>query len=703
MRAFLGKALQLGSARRDAGCRKAFCFGHAFDLFARCAWSALLLALLPLAVSAGPANDVDQLIREFGDHGVVSPRRALVALQEAGGRLGAGTSMAARGRYYFMVGQYAALDRQQDLIDDSLKKLTALAAAGQCESCRAQEQLIRAAVASRQKKLREARKILDSLAQSPPEDAFTLLFLHQLRSTVMEQSGQMVEALASGVEATRLAELLGRPADQARALATMGLASIGRRDLRQAEMLLKDAQVIAERIGDVEMQAYIRTCQGFIHSLRKEDSKQYQALMDVLAMTQAQPALLFSAMVVQINLADYHYKQGHYDQSIAHALVGERLALDYGDPVGRGMAMYNRSMSMSRLGREQEAIALMREAIALAQKAGDKHYVATMSIALTELYEDAGQLREALKASEQSRLLKEELMQEHRDEAVRERQEKYLSERKSREIETLLRERQEEVQATTQRWVALGGAALLVGGAAWWLWHRRRRRHDRMNTSVGAATDAARDPLTGALIRQCCQGLMQLPVAARSRDRDVRAAVGLILLDIDRFRNINDTHGSAVGDAVLAEIVARVTAAIRDKDAVVRWDGEEFLVVLPGTAGEGLCRVTEKVQHAIGDTPMVVQGIRIPLTVSAGCLAWPIMPGQRWEDAVYLANLALDLAKSAGHNRATCVMSVSEHVSLESLRGDLAAAHLRGQVELYTVPGPESGTGAGSAQASHSD
>lgn len=661
--------------------------------FTSCALGALLVllvVLLPFAAAAVAPTDIDRVIREFGDHGIVSPRRALVVLQEAGRRLPPRTSIAARARYHFMVGHYAALDRRQDLVVASLIELTALAESGECGSCRAQAQLVRAGVASRQKKLREARRILDGLLQAPPEDAFTLLFMHLLRSTVMEQSGQMAEAMVAGVEATRLAELLARPSDQARALNTMGLASLGRRDLRQAEALFKDAQVIAERIGDVEMQAFVAGGQGHVHSLRGEAEQQYESLMHLLAITRAEPALLFSSMVVQINLADYNYRRGHYQESIAHALKGEKLAIEYGDPVGRGMAIYNRAMSLNQLGRKQEAIALMREAIVLAEDAGDKHYIATMLISLTDFYESTGQLREALKTSERSRLLKEELMQEQRDEAVLERQEKYLSERKSREIERLLRDgarRREEALATNRRGLALGGAALLIGGAMGWGWYRRRRR-TAMAKPVVAIGDDTHDPLTGALTRERCQALMTLPAAARSRDRDVQAAIGLVLLDIDHFRNLNDAYGRVAGDAVLKEIVARVTAVIRESDAVVRWGGEEFLVVLPGTSGDGLCHITGKLQHAIGDTPLIVDGVRVPFTVSAGCVAWPVIPGQHWGEAVYLAHLALYVAKTAGRNRATCLMGLSPQANLDRVRADFAIAETCGDIHLKTMSGP---------------
>ena len=139
---------------------------------------------------------------------------------------------------------------------------------------------------------------------------------------------------------------------------------------------------------------------------------------------------------------------------------------------------------------------------------------------------------------------------------------------------------------------------------------------------------------------------------------------------------------------MLKAVAERLRDLVRDQDAVVRWGGEEFVLVLPGTSPEGMVVLAERVLKIIGQEKVRIDGTQIPITVSAGSVCFPLLPGQRWEDCLKVADLAMYLAKGSGRNRAVCVMETEPGVTSESLLGDLGKAAAEGSVTLRTVGGP---------------
>jgi diguanylate cyclase (GGDEF)-like protein len=132
--------------------------------------------------------------------------------------------------------------------------------------------------------------------------------------------------------------------------------------------------------------------------------------------------------------------------------------------------------------------------------------------------------------------------------------------------------------------------------------------------------------------------------AARRHDR----TIGVLIVDIDHFKNVNDEHGHLAGDAVLREVAARLAQAMRTEDALGRWGGEEFLAVLTDTPPEGVRVMAERLRQVIAAAPFTLDdGSQIRVTVSVGHASGT-------EDAevlVHRADDALYVAKAEGRNR----------------------------------------------------
>nr|WP_290428619.1 GGDEF domain-containing protein [Defluviimonas salinarum] len=158
------------------------------------------------------------------------------------------------------------------------------------------------------------------------------------------------------------------------------------------------------------------------------------------------------------------------------------------------------------------------------------------------------------------------------------------------------------------------------------------------------------DPLTGLNNRRYA-----LPHLARIAER-ARAAgrqFAVMVLDLDRFKAINDSRGHAAGDAVLIEVAARLRGNLRAVDLLARIGGEEFLVALPDTTPEAAQATAERLRRVIGDRPVPMPdgAAAIPVTLSIGLALGPGPASV--EDLVDLADRALMGSKADGRNIVT--------------------------------------------------
>lgn len=122
----------------------------------------------------------------------------------------------------------------------------------------------------------------------------------------------------------------------------------------------------------------------------------------------------------------------------------------------------------------------------------------------------------------------------------------------------------------------------------------------------------------------------------------------LLLLDIDHFKQVNDTYGHPAGDLVLQAFADRIGIGLRAGDIAGRWGGEEFLAILPRTNLDGALDVAERIRSATAATPVSVTGQDISVTISGGCA---LGPADSTSALIRLADQCLYQAKGAGRNR----------------------------------------------------
>lgn len=174
----------------------------------------------------------------------------------------------------------------------------------------------------------------------------------------------------------------------------------------------------------------------------------------------------------------------------------------------------------------------------------------------------------------------------------------------------------------------------------------RHEIEERRRAEEALARAATTDYLTGLLNRPAILRLLEQEV---ERTRRVPRPFSIILADLDRFKEINDTLGHEAGDQVLQQLGALLRDCVRSQDAVARWGGDELLLFLPETPLAGAMEVGRKLLIATAECPQLVNRQDLRVTLSMGVATGT--PGMSINECIRRADLALYRAKSEGRNR----------------------------------------------------
>jgi diguanylate cyclase len=176
---------------------------------------------------------------------------------------------------------------------------------------------------------------------------------------------------------------------------------------------------------------------------------------------------------------------------------------------------------------------------------------------------------------------------------------------------------------------------------------RANREIGRLQKELDETSELVRhDPLTGTLNRK---GLGEALEREISRARRRGTALCLALLDIDNFKNLNDTYGHRAGDEALVHLAAVVRDSLRPQDAVGRYGGEEFILILPDTDTDGAVSVLSRLQREMTRRFFLADNKRVLITFSAGVAQ--LGPDEAPQCAIDRADKAMYAAKRAGKNR----------------------------------------------------
>ena len=171
---------------------------------------------------------------------------------------------------------------------------------------------------------------------------------------------------------------------------------------------------------------------------------------------------------------------------------------------------------------------------------------------------------------------------------------------------------------------------------------------------VQLKTEARTDSLTGLVNRR---EMEEAAAAELKRARRNGAVTSVMILDIDRFKSVNDRFGHDMGDQVIIAVARSVQAVIRETDTLARWGGEEFLTLLPSTTLTDAAALAERIRLAVASAPMPMKGdeqVTVSIGVASSAEAHEDLTNTRWMQMLRAADGALYRAKENGRNRVCC-------------------------------------------------
>ena len=332
---------------------------------------------------------------------------------------------------------------------------------------------------------------------------------------------------------------------------------------------------------------------------------------------------------------------------------------------GDKRAIVNALLDLSRFNREQGrgrlAVDFSRRALALAEGTGSRELVSRSWEELVSSQERAGDLAGALASYRRFKNDQDRIVDEEKKKQLELLEHKYQSERQAGEIERLKREVAVRTLAADRRRFQLnlvGGSSLLLGLIGFSI-YRRRAASARLAREL-----AVTDPLTGLKNRRYLLLTMGGDIAAAQRKRrnapfGVRpsdADLVFLLIDLDRFKSVNDEFGHEAGDTMLIQVADVLRESCRASDTIARWGGDEFLVVSRFSDRRTASVLAERIRAAIELRVFELgDGRTAQRTCSLGFASFPFSIAHpdalTWEQVVAIADQALYRAKRAGSNK----------------------------------------------------
>lgn len=533
--------------------------------------------------------------------------------------------------------------------------------------------------------LEEAMRLLD--ANTAVSIHMSCLVIH---ASVEENLGHFDEAARLTQQALRLVDR-GQPWRRSELLNGLAYTYLRAGQRERARHLNEEATTLAQATEDWVSLSEAATVESI---LLTDEGKEMQALQSLSQSIRyaRQAGDQFSVAMGLANLSDHYLRQGDYRQAYAQAQQALPLARHLRSSEIEQLADFNAGLALIALRRKDEGLSLVREVLDQQRRADEVVAQAEALADLAHYLEKAGYLSEALQVYREHRAMSEQAFQRNQQKALVELQESSDAERRKHERSLLTDDNQLKEEALRQTELRFKLWALVMAGVGMAvlllaLLHRRMKATQRALHSVNERlkVQSEQDPLTGLANRRHFQRLMVQCEDARGT---------LYLLDLDHFKRINDNFGHAGGDAVLIEVARRLQAVLREEDIVVRWGGEEFMILVPGEGGEPAELLAQRLLNALASLPVVVGPDRVAVTASIGFGSFPLQPQQLevpWSMAIDLVDAAMYIAKTQGRNRAVGIrrMTAGDLDAVARQMQDLETVWRRDEVQLVEIHGPD--------------
>jgi diguanylate cyclase (GGDEF)-like protein len=483
------------------------------------------------------------------------------------------------------------------------------------------------------------------------------------RGTIRGEMGDVPDAIDDFHAARKLSQAQNNKDLELTALNALGVAYLYARNPERALEYLEQTLSLAQQIGNQERELVALGNIGSALADMNQIEASLKAHRQAYALTQelAAEQNLSSQSIYQLaNICSRLFDLGRLDQAELEC----NQALEPAEAIGHVRILSGILMTLGKIkfqqGQEAQAMPLLERALELVGTS-----TPTISLPLIEtlakVYSNLDKSQQAANYWQQAIELQRSLEQRERTALTEELEIRYEVERRDRDIELLQLNaelREAELKSRDRQLFFAGGlliASVLLMAALWRgytdkrnleaeLLSRNSKLEDALNTIQKLASV---DSLTGLLNRRAFHDIARQALEHKRRsDTQISLALG----DVDKFKQINDTYGHAVGDEVLTEIALRLTNSLRGTDVVVRWGGEEFLCFFPTTDVQAAMALAEKLRLAVSAYPVSTAFGDFTVSITFGVA----QVDDDVQDAIRRADKAMYLGKQTGGN--ACIL-----------------------------------------------
>ncbi|WP_073216557.1 tetratricopeptide repeat-containing diguanylate cyclase [Massilia sp. CF038] len=473
-----------------------------------------------------------------------------------------------------------------------------------------------------------------------------------MAGTALLAAGQVPEAQDLLMRGLRIFEMKNdEPGQQVSAM--NGLAMVYYRTGRLDDAMREQQRSIdiAERakLPDAISRAYLRMAH-YLSSAGRVD-EQFQALLTARARAQ-ESRNDYNLAVIATNLADVALQRKDYAGALQFAEQAIPLVEKSKDIESLRVCWINKGVALNRLGRPGGIAWIQRGLDAFAADPAQQDVAADVQGVLAEEYGFNRDFEKAYLAAVEHKKRSDAVRKATDLKRIAEADARYQASKKQRQIELL-----EQEQRGQKRFQLLGILAGALGLLTIIVLLISRIYLKRAYRSVSEMSLS--DPLTGLRNRRYLASRIEEDLAQVGRQREsgnaLNADVVFMMIDMDHFKSVNDVHGHAAGDALLKQFSAILLEEVRDADTVVRWGGEEFLIVAKQSSNADIHLLAERVRARVASANFDLgHGVVLHKTCSIGYVSYPFPAADearpRWEDVVELADQCLYAAKSSGRD-----------------------------------------------------
>jgi len=436
-------------------------------------------------------------------------------------------------------------------------------------------------------------------------------------------------------------------------------------------MVVRQKKLISESDNEEDIQHLIKKKQEYLIKLK--------SILDKTLIKSRHAGARQAELRALISLQIRYLEDKAYGKVIVIGQETIALSKESSQLYEKAVAYNNNSIAYRLLERYEQAITALKAAEAIYREIDNEQSLLWVYEDYSLTYEASGNYELALSYYKKLHNETLELQRKTNNKEVIELQETFQHEKNINEIEKLNQINQMNIEKLRSDkfqkgiFIVFGFILILI---MVFIYRDRKiisAKNDLLDDlNLKLKEQVIKDPLTGLYNRRLLSEIkdkLQIPITQTDQNENIKPNIGLVILDLDFFKRINDSLGHDVGDAVIQQVSKDLLKSVGDNDYVIRWGGEEFLIILMDTTKEETNKFCQKIMDERNKNPINVLSHTLNVTFSIGFSSFPFVAEKpnwlSWNDSLKLIDNSLYIAKQQGRNKAVNLSIDNEYITDE--------------------------------------